>query len=158
MTTFTTDTTARIPFAILGVFLLLASSTASVLIIHHQADTIPAPTQLLDLNAITRLRQAAETDIAAALNRAGVQALARIGRQPVTTPAHGTTQDTLYNRLRHAIYPNITQYLMAQYTDDQYTDGTYALNIPLTNDTPTLTPNDITFEQRNLPQDRKSGG
>lgn len=142
--TLRTDTTARIPFAILGIFLLLASSTASLLIIHHHTQTIPSAANILDLNAVTRLRQTAETDLAAALNRIATQALTRIGRTPVTHPLKGTTDTILYDRLRHAILPNLTQYLLAQYTDDTHTDGTYALNIPLTNDTPDLTPDQIT--------------
>jgi hypothetical protein len=144
------DTHARIPFAILGVLLLLASSLTTALILHLHTTTSEPLTQPLNLNAATRLTQAAEADLATALNRAATHALIDIGRHPITTPYNSTTQDLLYQRLSHAITPDLAVYLLAHYTDNQYTDGTYTLNTPLTNDTVTLNPDTITFTTRTL--------
>jgi hypothetical protein len=144
------DTNARIPFAILGILLLIASSLASTIIIHLDTQQAIPTTSILDLNAITRLTQTAQNDITNALNRAATQALITIGHTPVQTPTNGTRHDTLIHRLQHAVYNNLTQYLLAQYTDNQYTDGTYTITIPLTNDTPHLTPDQITFTTINL--------
>ncbi|MCX6664461.1 MAG: hypothetical protein NT038_00130, partial [Euryarchaeota archaeon] len=146
---FLCDESARIPFSIIGVFLLIGSSLTTAYVVHLEQEKADEITSTIDFTAVDTLLRYAESDIATALNIAGLNALKEIGKKPVMMPSedaqlqgYGETVDEINeNRVKEQIKEELNIYLTATYLYDAFNDGTYAVNVvipenvnyPLTN-------------------------
>ena len=142
---FLPNTHARIPFSVIGIFLILGSSIVSVYVARlemQQADSIASS---LDMNQVDTLLHAAESDITTALNIAGMKGLRMIGKNPVIVSSLGLAEDINSFRLRRMIRDQLNQYLTGHFLYNTYTDGRYAINVILHNDTPIPQPDLISL-------------
>ena len=87
---FLSDQHARIPFSIIGVFLLLGSSVTAVYITRLELEKSKEIARSLDINEIENLLYYFEADLTNALNLAGMKALKEIGKHPVITSSIGS--------------------------------------------------------------------
>ncbi len=78
------NTQARIPFSIIGVFLILGSSFTAVYITKLEQDTSHELASTLDITKAEQLLRYVEADIARMINYAGMHALKYVGEHPVT--------------------------------------------------------------------------
>jgi len=94
----------------------------------------------LDFNEIETLLQSAESDMATALNLAGMQGLKEIGKTPVIQSSLGDADEINRYRLKKVIQEELNLYLTGHYLYNTYTNGRYAVNVILHNETPILSP------------------
>ncbi|MCK4819831.1 hypothetical protein KA005_28965, partial [bacterium] len=87
---FLSDEYARIPFSVIGVFLILGSSFTTVYITKLEQEKSLEISSTLDFNEVEHLISYVEADISRGLNYAGMQALKYIGKHPVTFSDLGT--------------------------------------------------------------------
>ena len=71
-TRFLADDWARIPFSVLGVFLILGSSVTTVYVTQLELQKASEITSTIDFNEVEHLIKYAEADMATALNIAGM--------------------------------------------------------------------------------------
>jgi hypothetical protein len=76
---------ARIPFSVIGVFLILGSSFTTVYVTKLESDKSLEVVSTLDFNEIEQVLRYVEADIARSLGYAGMHALKTIGTNPVST-------------------------------------------------------------------------
>lgn len=141
------DETARIPFSIIGVFLILGSSVAAVYIAQLEQRKSQEIVRSLDFSEIDALLREAESDCATALNTAGMKALQNLGKTPVITSVLGPPD--LVNQLRVKLFirAELGVYLTGHYLDNSFSNGRYAINIVLYNETPIISAENITFQK-----------
>jgi len=128
--------TARIPFSVLGVFLILGSSMTTVFIARLELQKSEEYVSTMDLNEIELLLEQAETDMQTALNHVGMNAFKALGKQPVIQTSLGSPEAINLLRVRGIIQEELNIYLTAHYSESTCTNGHYALNLVLTNNTP----------------------
>ena len=131
---FLCDDHARIPFSVIGVFLILGSSFTTVYVSQLEQETAFEVASTLDFNEVENLIRYAEADIATALNIAGMKGLKEIGKNPVisviATPEYGSSADEVnQNRVREYIMKELNIYLTSHYFYDSFNDGRYAINV-----------------------------
>lgn len=140
---------ARIPFAILGIFLLLGSSWTTVYYLNLKTKNAYEISQLIDTNELELLLHYAEADISTALNMAGVKALKNIGENPVIISKDPSinADEINRNRLKQIILDELNVYLTSNYLYNQFNNGQYAVNIIIDeNKFFPLLPRDISLE------------
>ncbi len=134
---FLCDEWARIPFSVIGVFLLIGSSLTTVYVVHLEQEKADEIARTIDFTEVDTLLRYAESDIATALNIAGLNALKEIGKKPVMEPSedaqlkgYGETADEINeNRVKEQIMEELNIYLTATYLYAAFNDGKYAVNI-----------------------------
>lgn len=117
--TLLTNDTARISFAIIGIFLILGSSATSVYIqlnIQEREDDV---TWNADQDQIESLLSMARIDLTQIVNQAGTNALQYIGNHPVIIAENTFSSAQLCNehRLKNEISTVLSNYLLCNYVD-----------------------------------------
>jgi hypothetical protein len=84
--TFLKDTNARVPFAVIGIFLIIISTLISLNIARLDINMAKAISSGGDIAAPDTTLQYARADIARAINYAGLEALKTLGETPVIVP------------------------------------------------------------------------
>lgn len=84
MRSFWNNEKARIPFSVIGVFLIIGSSVTATYISNLERDKSIEIASTLDINEIAEVLRFAQADIARSLNYAVMKALKQIGETPVT--------------------------------------------------------------------------
>jgi hypothetical protein len=144
-TLFLHDTRARIPFSIIGIFLILGSSVVSVYITRLETEKSTDIASSLDASEIETLVHTAESDMTTALNIAGMKGLKEIGTTPVIYSTLGPADDINCFRLKRIIQEVLNIYLTGYFLYDQYNSGSYVINVILHNDTAIQSPSTITL-------------
>jgi len=133
-TCFLQDDSARIPFSVIGVFLILGSSFTTVYVSQLEMQKASEIASTIDFNEVENLIRYAEADIANALNIAGIKGLKEIGKRLVVTiednTGYGNTVDEINcNRVKEIIMDELNIYLTGNYLYDFFNDGRYAVNV-----------------------------
>jgi len=138
---FLKDERARIPFSVIGVFLILGSSFTTAYVIKLEQQKSLEITTAMDFNEVENILHFAEADIASVLNLAGMKALKEIGTNPVMTGfndslGYDTSNEKTFNmdRARDMVTRELNVYLKTNYLYDYFNDGRYAANIVLLGD------------------------
>lgn len=139
------DRNARIPFSIIGIFLIIGSSLTTVYIARLDLQKSHEIARSLEFNDIEYLLSSFEADIVTALNTAGMKALAEIGKNPVITTSYGSPDEVNKRRIKDIICNELMVYLTAQYLDNTFSDGFHSINVRLINQSLNLS-----FETINL--------
>jgi len=139
---FLKDERARIPFSVVGIFLILGSSFTTAYVMKLEQQKSLELSSAMDFDEVENILHYAEADIANMLNLAGTKALKEIGINPVMTNfnqdlGYDTTDDNTFNRdrARDAIAKELNIYLKTNYLYDYFNNGKYAANVILSNDT-----------------------
>jgi len=148
------DTHARIPFSVIGIFLILGGSIVSVYITRLEMEKSTDIASSLDATEIETLVHAAESDMATALNNAGMKGLKEIGTTPVIRSSLGPADDINCFRLKRIIQGELNLYLTGHFLYDQYSSGSYAINVILYNETAIQSPSKITLRSIVMRLDR----
>jgi hypothetical protein len=143
---FLTDDYARIPFSIIGVFLILGSSITVVSISRLELQKSQEIARSLNSHDLERLLNYAEADISTALNIAGMKGLKEIGKTPIIHAVVGTADEVNQYRVKEFIRAELNVYLTSHYLDNMFSDGTYAINVILYNETPLCSTDAISIE------------
>ncbi len=128
---FLQDRHARIPFSVIGIFLILGSSLTAVYITRLDLQKSYEIARSLEFNDIDYLLSSFEADIQTALNIAGTKALAEIGKNPVIISSHGSPGQINQRRIQEMLYNELMVYLTSHYLDNTFSDGRYAINVML---------------------------
>ena len=139
------DTTARIPFSVIGVFLILGSSIAAVNIARMEQSKSQEIARSLDFSEVDVLLKAAEADCATALNTAGVKALLDLGKHPVVSTSFGTPGLVSELWVKKAVCRDFAVYLTGHYLYHQFSNGRYAIDIVPWNDAEVITAENISL-------------
>jgi hypothetical protein len=153
---FLSDECARIPFSVIGIFLLLGSSVTTVYILRLEQERSSELARSLDFNDIEQLLRSAEADCATALNTAGMKALQAVGKNPVIVSPLGSAALVNQFRVKETICDELCVYLMGHYLEDVFSNGRYAINIVLVNETPIPSVDAITLDAVPMTLDRLS--
>jgi hypothetical protein len=148
------DTHARIPFSVIGIFLILGSSVVSVYITRLEMQKSDDIARSLDSNEIETMLYTAESDMATALNIAGMKALKEIGKIPVIHSTLGPADEINYIRLKKIIQGELNNYLTGHFLYNTYTNGPYAINVILHNENPIQSPELITMNTTTMRLER----
>ncbi len=140
------DQHARIPFSLIGVFILLGSSVTAVYISRLELEKSKEIARSLDVNEIEDLLYSFEADLTNALNLAGLKALKEIGKHPVIQSSLGTSGQINQYRLKAIIKEELNIYLTGHFLYNIFSDGQYAINILLENETAILSSKNISVE------------
>jgi len=125
------DKNARIPFSVIGIFLIIGSSLTAVYITRLDLQKSYEIARSLEFNDIDYLLSSFEADIGTALNTAGTKALAEIGKNPVITSSHGSPDEINKRRIKDMICKELMVYLTGHYLDNTFSDGCHAINVKL---------------------------
>lgn len=139
---FLKDERARIPFSVVGIFLILGSSFTTVYVAKLEQQKSQEMISAMDFSEVENILHYAEADIANMLNLVGVKALKEIGANPVMTNfnqsvGYDITNDKTFNRDRalDIITRELNIYLKTNYLYDYFNNGRYAANVILAGDT-----------------------
>ncbi len=80
---FLKNDSARVPFAVIGVFLILISTIISINLTRLDINMAKTMSSSLEVTSADKAIQYARADIARAVNYAGLEALKQIGETPV---------------------------------------------------------------------------
>ncbi len=154
---FLADDWARIPFSVLGVFLILGSSITTVYISQLELQKSSEIASTIDFNEVEHLIKYAEADMATALNIAGMKGLKAIGQKPAIvadqTAGYGTTAGEVNrNRVKEIIMDELNVYLASNYLYNAFNDGTYAINV--VNESPITSWGSVGFSNVDMHLDR----
>ena len=155
---FLNDTNARIPFSILGIFLLISSSLTSVYL--SEVDKVHTDYYISSIQEsdFEQLLYCAEADIASMMNTVGTKTLQSIGKNPIIQPVDSNRlgQECNQHRFKKMFAALFNQLLLLNFKDNAYTNGRYAINIivPSSQSVPiedideiVITPVDMTVER-----------
>lgn len=148
------DRSGRVPFSVLGIFLIIGSSITSTIYINLENTISEETTFSLGAGELSSMLSFMEADISVALNYAGMSAMDFVGRHPVTKPyivsevARGYNGGTWTNLNEHGEWDdetfcmqfnmnwtkNITRvklnpYIQGNYMADVYGNGRYVINV-----------------------------
>jgi len=131
---FLKDEKARVPFSVIGVFLILGSSLTTVYISNLENQKSLEIAGSVDSSDIENLLRRAEADISTALNIAGMKGLKIIGEKPVITVDgshdYGTdASEVNKNRTKQIIMDNLNEYLKNNYYNNRFNDSGISLNV-----------------------------
>ncbi len=132
---FLKDDRARIPFSVIGIFLILGSSFTSVYVTKLERDKAEELSSTIDFNEVENLLRFAEADMSTALNIAGLKAIKILGEKPIIdayATRYGSDPDTVSkNLVREYLMDELNLYLVSNYLYDSFNDGRYSINIIL---------------------------
>jgi len=157
------DEHARIPFSVIGVFLILGSSFTAVYVTKLESEKSEEISKTIDFSEIENFLRLAEADMATALNLAGLKGLKEIGERPIinvnnpNSNPYGDTADTVNeNRVKSIIMRDMNMYLNNSYRFNAFNNGRYAINIeiPENSDYPIQSRDEISFETIDMTLDR----
>jgi len=154
---------ARIPFSVIGVFLILGSSFATVYVTNLEKEKSEEISKTINFNEIETFLRIAEADMATALNLAGLKGLKEIGEKPVIKPQktdehdYGTTANEINkNRVKSRIIEDMNLYLNTTYQNNLFNNGHYAINVKISkgNKYPIQSRDDISIKKIKMKLDR----
>lgn len=146
------DDHARIPFSVIGIFLILGSSFTSVYVTKLESDKTEELASTIDFNEIDNLIRFAEADMSTALNIAGLKGIKVLGEKPIInafdTIYGDNPADVSKNFICDYILEEMNLYLVANYMYDSYNNGKYSINIILQegSDNPIISWDEINFK------------
>ncbi|RLF59877.1 MAG: hypothetical protein DRN27_01325 [Thermoplasmata archaeon] len=125
------DLSARIPFSILGIFILLSSSITTVYISDFDTQNTDQYITSLKGADIEQLLYRADADIASMINTVGLKSLQEIGKTPVmeSSDLTQTGQDVNKLRLKKSVVSMLNQLLILNFRGDKFNNGRYAINV-----------------------------
>ncbi|MDP2841224.1 MAG: hypothetical protein Q8O17_02970, partial [Candidatus Methanoperedens sp.] len=88
------DNNAKVPFAVIGVFLLLVSVIASINLVRMDVNMAKAISSRGEVQAADTALLYAKADLARAINYAGMDALKQLGETPLIKPDNGSAYYT----------------------------------------------------------------
>ena len=94
---FLKDKRGRVPFAVIGIILLMGSTITSTFIINIENELSKSTYEPLKKEEIDSLLSLMQTDLAIALNYAAINAMDYIGKNPVTSPNNKSNVAEDYN-------------------------------------------------------------
>ncbi len=149
------DERARIPFSVIGVFLVIGSSFTAVYVTELETEKAEEISQTIDFNEIENFLRLAEADMATALNLAGLKGLKKIGEKPVIEP-EDAADEINRNRVKSIIMEDMNVYLGNSYRFDVFNNGRYAINvvIPEGEQLPIVSRDEISFNYADMDLDR----
>lgn len=148
------DERARIPFSVIGIFLILGSSFTAVYVTKLETEEAEEISQTIGFNEIEIFLRLAEADMATALNLAGLKGLKEIGERPVMNVLNAGQHDlgddagvVNRNRVKSIILDDMNVYLNNSYRYDVFNNGRYAINVVVTEGEqyPIISRDEITF-------------
>ncbi len=145
MRTFMEDDTARVPFAVIGIVLILISIVVSLNLSRLDATMARTMSSNIEITAPDTALQYARADIARAINYAGMEALKKLGETPVINPdnasLYGTDRDEFNkNWARAMIEHTLDLYIESNYMYDAFVYNGFSVNVDRTRDNITLRP------------------
>lgn len=140
------DRNARIPFSIIGIFLIIGSSLTAVYITRLDLQKSNEIARSLEFNDIEYLLSSFEADIGTALNTAGIKALSEIGKNPVILTSLGSPDQVNRRRIKDMICNELMVYLTGHYLDNIFSDGCHAINVICMNESLNLSFESIALE------------
>jgi hypothetical protein len=152
---FLKDEKARVPFTVIGVFLILGSSLTTVYISNLENQKSLEIAGSVDSSEIENLLRRAEADMKTALNIAGLKGLKLIGEKPVVdenkkVTDFGTDADEInMNRVKQIIMEEMNLYLTNNYRNDRFNNSRYAINVKIKSGekNPIITRDEITINK-----------
>jgi len=131
------DDTAKVPFAVIGVLLLLISVIASINLVRMDVNTAKSMSARGEISAPDNALLYAKADMARAINYAGMNALKQLGETPVIIPDNGsayfngTEGDIVkfdHNRAKALIRNSLNKYIESNYRYDTFAIQGYSVN------------------------------
>ncbi len=125
---------ARVPFAVIGVFLILISTVISINLMRQDVRMAKTMSSSLEVTSGDESMQFARADIARAMNYAGMEALQQIGETPVIRPDNnseyynGSADEFNRNRARAIIRDTLNQYIESNYMNDTFVHHEFSVN------------------------------
>ena len=147
------DKSARLPFAVAGVFLLIGSSITSIVMISLENKEAKNVSLSMSTGEIEKMLASLKNDLAICLNYAGLYAMKYAGQHPVTKPNTNSKVATDYNGgswdnyndkdgwsvdemmqfninwIRNMTRDKMNLYIEGNYIDDAFNNGRYAINV-----------------------------
>jgi len=159
-TNFLKDERARIPFSVIGIFLILGSSFTTVYVTKLETDKTEELASTIDFNEIENLIRLAEADMSTALNIAGMKGIKVLGGKPIIeafSTSYGDDPGTVSkNIVREYLMDEMNLYLIGNYLYDSFNDGKCSINImlPENADNPIASWDEITFREISMNLER----
>jgi len=147
---------ARIPFALLGIFLLIASSITGTIIINLEKKQSENVYVVMSSSHIEKMIAMMQNDLSSCLNYAGMDAMDYAGKYPVTKPNVRSKMALRYNEgswknyrdgwdfdemkrfnlnwIRDMTRRKLNMYIEDNYKGNVFNDGRYAINADYVND------------------------
>jgi hypothetical protein len=131
------DNAAQVPFAVIGVFLLLISVIASINLVRMDVSMAKAISARGEISAPDDALMYAKADMARAINYAGMSALRQLGETPVIIPDNGSayfngTEGNIvefeHNRAKALIRHSLNRYIESNYRYDTFAFQGYSVN------------------------------
>src|SRR3990172_8953505 len=135
---FLRDDSARVPFAVIGIFLIIISTLVSLNLTRMDIKMAKTMSSNIEISAPDRALSYAKADLARALNYAGMEALKKLGQTPVIRPDNtseyyrGTDGDPYgfnLNWARSMTAHTFNLYMESNYMYDVFTYGGYSVNV-----------------------------
>jgi hypothetical protein len=125
------DSTARIPFSLFGIFLLLGSSLTTVFLYDQGMQQRNNQIVSFDYQQVEQLVSEVESDISSLINHISLEKLYDIGLHPVILPsdASRSAEEINIDRLKQALVTDLDLYLKDRYQANVYNDGPNAVNV-----------------------------
>ena len=132
---FLKDERARIPFSVIGIFLILGSSFTTAYVTKLESDKTEELASTIDFNEVDNLIRFAEADMSTALNIAGLKSIKVLGERPIIqafSTSYGNDPDAVSkNLVCEYLMDEMNLYLVANYLYDSFNNGKYSVNIVL---------------------------
>ncbi len=131
------DDAAKVPFAVIGVFLLLISVIASINLVRMDVNMAKAMSARDEISAPDNALLYAKADMARAIDYAGMSALKQLGETPVIIPDNGSayfngTEGNIvefdHNRAKALIRHSLNKYIESNYRYDTFAIQGYSVN------------------------------
>ncbi|MDP2841206.1 MAG: hypothetical protein Q8O17_02880, partial [Candidatus Methanoperedens sp.] len=131
------DNAAQVPFAVIGVFLLLISVIASINLVRMDVSMAKAISARGEISAPDNALMYAKADMARAINYAGMSALKQLGETPVIIPdndsayfngTEGNIVEFDHNRAKAMIRHSLNKYIESNYRYDTFAFQGYSVN------------------------------
>lgn len=123
------DNRARIPFVILGVFILLGSSFTATVVVTLKMKRITET--MYQSDEIKDMIKHLESDLASKIVISGLEAVREIGENPVILPVdpHRSAREINIERLKNKVTRDLEEYITNNYRNNHFTSKKYIINI-----------------------------
>ncbi|MBU4077257.1 MAG: hypothetical protein KKI06_11240, partial [Euryarchaeota archaeon] len=135
-TSFFHNDTAKVPLAVIGVFLLLVTVIASINLVRMDVRMATAMSKPVEISAPDTALTYAKADLARAINYAGMDAVKQLGETPVIIPDNNSAyysednpEEFTRNRARARTRHALNQYIESNYRYDTYACRGYSVNV-----------------------------
>ncbi|KAB2948082.1 MAG: hypothetical protein F9K14_02190 [Candidatus Methanoperedens sp.] len=137
-TRFLRDDSARVPFVVIGIFLVILSTIISLNLTRMDIKMAKTMSSNIEISAPDQVLAYAKADLKRALNYAAMEALKKLGETPVINPDNtsqyynGTNDDTYkfnINWARAMTNSTFDEYMVSNYMYDTFTYGGYSVNV-----------------------------